>query len=192
LAVAVTRAVLAGAKEFVVRPPAMRGSRCGVRNARGCVGTGVRARHDAAPILDQIRAFGGDLMLLDGTSVIAAIAARLHADNTGAVDVSTLREPYRNRREEDARSRVGRATGVDSAGRDRLSDGGGTGLIGMWKAFQELRQSGWLRGPLPGCNTVQASGCAPVVHAFESAPSGARRGPIPRRCGWFARAFPAG
>jgi len=46
--------------------------------------------------------------------------------------------------------------------------GGGTGLIGMWKAFQELRQSGWLRGPLPRMFTVQANGCAPVVQAFES------------------------
>jgi threonine synthase len=46
--------------------------------------------------------------------------------------------------------------------------GGGTGLIGMWKAFQELRQAGWLRGPLPRMYTVQASGCAPVVQAFES------------------------
>ncbi len=46
--------------------------------------------------------------------------------------------------------------------------GGGTGLIGMWKAFQELRQSGWLRGPLPRMFTVQANGCAPVVQAFEA------------------------
>ena len=46
--------------------------------------------------------------------------------------------------------------------------GGGTGLIGMWKAFQELRHSGWLRGPLPRMFTVQASGCAPVVQAFDS------------------------
>src|SRR3989442_542915 len=46
--------------------------------------------------------------------------------------------------------------------------GGGTGLIGMWKAFQELRDSGWTRGPLPRMYTVQATGCAPVVEAFES------------------------
>src|SRR6266571_3528803 len=45
--------------------------------------------------------------------------------------------------------------------------GGGTGLIGMWKAFQELRDSGWIRGPLPRMYTVQATGCAPVVEAFE-------------------------
>ena len=52
--------------------------------------------------------------------------------------------------------------------------GGGTGLIGMWKAFQELRDSGWVRGPLPRMYTVQATGCAPVVQAFES---GAERTP---------------
>ena len=46
----------------------------------------------------------------------------------------------------------------------------------MWKAFQELRQAGWLRGPLPRMFTVQATGCAPVVQAFES---GAERVPAP-------------
>ena len=46
--------------------------------------------------------------------------------------------------------------------------GGGTGLIGMWKAFHELRDAGWVQGDLPRMYTVQSSGCAPVVRAFES------------------------
>ncbi|MDH5643021.1 MAG: pyridoxal-phosphate dependent enzyme, partial [Gemmatimonadota bacterium] len=45
--------------------------------------------------------------------------------------------------------------------------GGGTGLIGMWKAFNELRDAGWISGKLPRMYSVQASGCAPVVKAFE-------------------------
>ncbi|HEY6825147.1 MAG TPA: pyridoxal-phosphate dependent enzyme, partial [Steroidobacteraceae bacterium] len=46
--------------------------------------------------------------------------------------------------------------------------GGGTGLIGMWKAWQELAELGWIDGPLPRLIAVQASGCAPIVRAFES------------------------
>ena len=45
--------------------------------------------------------------------------------------------------------------------------GGGTGLIGMWKAFNELKEMGWLRGKLPRMVAVQATGCAPMVKAFE-------------------------
>jgi len=46
--------------------------------------------------------------------------------------------------------------------------GGGTGLIGMWKAFQELQEIGWISGPLPRMVAVQATGCAPIVKAFEA------------------------
>src|SRR5690606_10323654 len=46
--------------------------------------------------------------------------------------------------------------------------GGGTGLIGMWKVFQELREAGWISGPLPRMYAIQADGCAPVVRAFEA------------------------
>ncbi|HEX9893847.1 MAG TPA: pyridoxal-phosphate dependent enzyme, partial [Gemmatimonadales bacterium] len=46
--------------------------------------------------------------------------------------------------------------------------GGGTGLIGMWKAFQELKAAGWVEGDLPRMFTVQSSGCAPIVRAFEA------------------------
>jgi threonine synthase len=50
----------------------------------------------------------------------------------------------------------------------------------MWKAFQELQQSGWLRGPLPRMFTVQAEGCAPVVQAFEAGAERATPWPDPR------------
>lgn len=82
-------------------------------------------------------------------------------------DLSTLKEPYRIE---------GKKTmGLELA--DQLSwklpdvilypTGGGTGLIGMWKAFQELREIGWVRGNLPRMVAVQATGCAPIVRAFE-------------------------
>src|SRR5882672_10680345 len=58
--------------------------------------------------------------------------------------------------------------------------GGGTGLIGMWKAFGELVAGGWLQGPLPRMYAVQAGGCAPVVQAFEQGATRCAPWPEPR------------
>ena len=177
LAAAVTRAVLAGATQFVV-PTA---GNAGIALAAYATRAGAQARvyaPAATPrtILDQIRAFGGELTLLDGHIGDCGIAARLHADDTGAIDVSTLREPYRIEGKKTLGLELAEQLGWTLPDAIIYPTGGGTGLIGMWKAFQELRQAGWLRGPLPRMFTVQATGCAPVVQAFES---GAERVPAP-------------
>lgn len=83
-------------------------------------------------------------------------------------DVSTLKEPYRIEGKKTMGLELAEQLGW------RLPDvifyptGGGTGLIGMWKAFGELTKLGWIDGPLPRMVAVQASGCAPIVRAFES------------------------
>jgi len=180
LAMAVTRAVLAGAKQFVV-PTA---GNAGVALAAYATRAGAEARVYAPAttpktILDQIRAFGGDLMLLDGHIGDCGIAARLHAANTGAVDVSTLREPYRIEGKKTLGLEIAEQLGWKLPDAIIYPTGGGTGLIGMWKAFQELRQGGWLRGALPKMFTVQSTGCAPVVQAFESGAERATPWPDP-------------
>lgn len=89
-------------------------------------------------------------------------------ESMGWFDCSTLKEPYRIE---------GKKTmGLELAeqGHWHLPDvifyptGGGTGLIGMWKAFRELQEIGWISGPLPRMVAVQATGCAPIVKAFEA------------------------
>lgn len=180
LAAAVTRAVLAGAKEFVV-PTA---GNAGVALAAYAAHAGVQARVYAPattpkPILDQIRAFGGELMLLDGHIGDCGIAARLHAANTGAIDVSTLREPYRIEGKKTLGLELAEQLGWTLPDAIVYPTGGGTGLIGMWKAFQELQTAGWLRGGLPRMFTVQSTGCAPVVQAFEEGAESATLWPDP-------------
>ena len=170
LAAAVTRAVLAGAKQFVV-PTA---GNAGVALAAYAARAGARARVYApattpAPILAQIRAFGGDLVLLDGHIGDCGKAARAFATETGAVDVSTLREPYRIEGKKTLGLELAEQLGWTLPDAIVYPTGGGTGLIGMWKAFQELRASGWVTGPaLPRMYSVQATGCAPVIRAFET------------------------
>jgi threonine synthase len=167
LAAAVTRAVLAGARRFVVPTAGNAGVALAAYAARAGVSARVYAPASTPPtILSQIRGFGADLVLLEGHIGDCGKAARAYAAESGAVDVSTLREPYRIE---------GKKTlGLELAeqGNWTLPDaivyptGGGTGLIGMWKAFQELRDAGWVHGDLPRMYTVQSSGCAPVVKAF--------------------------
>ena len=83
-------------------------------------------------------------------------------------DMSTLKEPYRI----EGKKTMGLELAIQSDW--RLPDvvfyptGGGTGLIGMWKAWQELKALGWISGPLPRLVAVQSTGCAPIVRAFES------------------------
>ena len=180
LAAAVTRAALAGARQFVV-PTA---GNAGVALAAYATRAGAQARVYAPattprPIIDQIRAFGGELMLLDGHIGDCGIAARLHAENTGAVDVSTLREPYRIEGKKTLGLELAEQLAWTLPDAIIYPTGGGTGLIGMWKAFQELKDSGWLRGPLPRMFTVQATGCAPVVQAFDSGAERAEPWPDP-------------
>ena len=180
LSAAVTRAVLAGAKEFVV-PTA---GNAGVALAAYASRAGVQARIYAPSstprtILDQIRAFGGDLQLVEGHIGDCGIAARLHSANTGAIDVSTLREPYRIEGKKTLGLELAEQMGWTLPDAIIYPTGGGTGLIGMWKAFQELRAAGWIRVPWPRMYTVQATGCAPIVEAFESGTARAAPWPNP-------------
>jgi threonine synthase len=169
LAAAVTRGVLAGAKRFVV-PTA---GNAGVALAAYATRAGVQARVYAPAstpetILAQIRAFDGELVLLEGHIGDCGKAARAFAAETGAVDVSTLREPYRIEGKKTLGLELAEQLGWTLPDAIVYPTGGGTGLIGMWKAFQELRDAGWVQGPLPRMFSVQSTGCAPVVRAFES------------------------
>jgi threonine synthase len=85
----------------------------------------------------------------------------------GWFDFSTLKEPYRIEGKKTMGLELADQLGWNVSDVIFYPTGGGTGLIGMWKAFLELTQIGWLSGKLPRMVAVQASGCAPIVKAFE-------------------------
>ncbi len=169
LCAALHRATLAGASAFTLPTAGNAGVAAAAYGARARVSVRVYApRTTPGPILTQIRAFGADLHLLDGHIGDCGKASRAYAAESGALDLSTLREPYRIE---------GKKTmGIELAEQFdwKLPDviiyptGGGTGLIGMWKVFQEMIGLGWVTGKLPRMFTVQADGCAPVVRAFAA------------------------
>jgi len=168
-AAAVTRASAAGARRFVVPTAGNAGVALAAYGARAGVTARVYAPETTpATILSQIRSFGAELELVSGHIGDCGKAARAYAAREGAVDVSTLREPYRIEGKKTLGLELAEQLGWQLPDVIVYPTGGGTGLIGMWKAFGELRDAGWVEGQLPRMYTVQASGCAPVVHAFET------------------------
>jgi threonine synthase len=116
----------------------------------------------------ECRELGAHVVLIDGliTDCGAEIAKRKTAE--GWFDMSTLKEPYRVEGKKTLGYEL--AEQMDWTLPDVIlyPTGGGTGLIGMWKAFDEMEALGWIGTKRPRMFTVQASGCAPIVRAFEA------------------------
>ena len=181
LSAAVTRAVRAGATRFVVPTAGNAGVALAAYAARGgCVARVYAPGDTPVRMQEQIRAFGADLILVDGHIGICGKEARAHAATTGAVDVSTLREPYRIEGKKTLGLELAEQFGWQLPDAIIYPTGGGTGLIGMWKAFTELRMAGWLGGPAPRMFSVQAEGCAPVIDAWERGLERCEAPPDPR------------
>lgn len=169
LAAAVTRARLEGATRFTVPTAGNAGVALSAYGRRAGRRPRVFAPRTTPPrILEQIRCFGAELELLDGHIGDCGKAARAYAAEQGAFDVSTLREPYRIEGKKTMGIELAEQLGWTLPDAVLYPTGGGTGLIGMWKAFNELRDAGWVAGRLPRLFSVQATGCAPVVRAFEA------------------------
>jgi threonine synthase len=110
---------------------------------------------------------GANVTLMAGliTDCGAEVARRKEAE--GWFDVSTLKEPYRVEGKKTLGYELAEQLNWELPDVIIYPTGGGTGLIGMWKAFDEMEQMGWIGPVRPRMVTVQASGCAPIVRAFE-------------------------
>ncbi|HEX5346641.1 MAG TPA: threonine synthase [Pseudonocardiaceae bacterium] len=111
---------------------------------------------------------GAELYLVDGLIGDASklIAASV-ADRAGYQDVSTLKEPYRLEGKKTMAYELVEQLGWRTPDVIVYPTGGGVGIIGLYKALGELRELGWIRGELPRLVAVQATGCAPIVEAFQ-------------------------
>ena len=126
---------------------------------------------DVPPINRQeVEAYGAEAMFVDGLIDAAGRIVREWTQEHGWFDLSTLREPYRV----EGKKTMGIELAEQGGWGDRcLPDvviyptGGGTGIVGMWKAFAELQELGWIGPTRPRMVVVQAEGCAPIVRAFE-------------------------
>ena len=182
MSAAVTRARALGVRGFVVPTAGNAGAALAAYGAAAGLPVRVYAPDTTPkPLLDTTRALGAELCLVPGHIGDAGKAARAFAAESGRFDVSTLREPYRIEGKKTMGMEVAEQLGW------RLPDvivyptGGGTGLIGMWKVFSEMRDAGWLprTTTLPRMVTAQAAGCAPIVKAFAEGRDRAEPWPNP-------------
>jgi threonine synthase len=122
------------------------------------------------PMANQVecRAYGAKLTLVDGLSSDCGRMVAERKEAEGWFDVSTLKEPYRVEGKKTMGYELVEQLGWTYPDAVFYPTGGGVGLIGMWKAFEEMEELGWVSGRRPKMIAVQAAGCAPVVRAFEA------------------------
>ena len=116
----------------------------------------------------ECKAFGAHVTLVDGLISDCARLVAERAPRSGWFDVSTLKEPYRIEGKKTMGYEVAEQFRWDLPEVIFYPTGGGVGLIGMWKAFEELEEIGWIKARRPKMIAVQVTGCQPVVKAFES------------------------
>jgi len=119
----------------------------------------------------ECEAHGAHLILVDGLISDCARLLDERKDREGWFDMSTLKEPYRVEGKKTLGYELYEQLGGRLPGAILYPTGGGVGLIGMWKAFDEMEAMKWIGSARPKMIVVQASGCAPIVRAFEEGKS---------------------
>ena len=168
LSLALSRAKELGVKKAAIPSAGNAGGSFAAYAARAGIEAHVFMPRDT-PSANQIEVeqYGAKLTLVDGLINDCGRIIGERKNTEGWFDISTLKEPYRLEGKKTMGYEIAEQLGW------RLPDviiyptGGGTGLIGMWKAFGELEELGWIGSARPRMVTVQASGCAPIVKAFD-------------------------
>jgi threonine synthase len=168
LSLAISRAKELGVKKAAIPSAGNAGGSFAAYAARAGIEAHVFMPRDT-PLANQIEVeqYGAKLTLVDG---LINDCGRIIAENKtteGWFDVSTLKEPYRLEGKKTMGYEIAEQLNWHLPDVIIYPTGGGTGLIGMWKAFAELEQLDWIGSARPRMVSVQASGCAPIVKAFD-------------------------
>lgn len=168
MAVAISRAKELGSREFGVGTAGNAGSALAAYAAAGGL-TAHIAMPDDTPcaFIAECEVLGADLTLVKGLITDANRKIQEGVQQYGWFDVATLREPYRIEGKKTMGYELAEQMNWSLPDVIIYPTGGGTGLIGMWKAFDEMEQLGWIGSQRPRMVSVQSEGCAPIVRAFE-------------------------
>jgi len=170
LSAAVTRARLLGAKTLSVPSAGNAANAMAAYAAAAGLAAKVFMPKDVkVPFIRECELYGADVTLVDGLITDAGRIAAETGKPLGWYDVSTLREPYRIEGKKTMAYELGEQLDWRFPDWIIYPTGGGTGMVGMWKAFEEMEAIGWKApGRRPKMVSVQAEHCAPIVRAFES------------------------
>jgi threonine synthase len=174
MSVAVSRARELGAHRLATPSAGNAGSAMSAYAARAGLDAYVFMPEDA-PVANQSLAiaYGAHLFRIRGLIGDCGRVVRRESAVRGWFDVSTLREPYRAEGKKTMGYELAEQLGWRLPDAIVYPTGGGTGIVGMWKAFDELEQLGWIDSRRPRLIAVQAEGCAPIVRAHERGASSA-------------------
>src|SRR3954470_1463944 len=169
LSAAVTRAKYLGAKILSV-PSAGNAANAmaAYAAAAGLQAQVFMPRDVKRPFIQECELYGAEVHLVDGLITDAGRIAAERGKPLGWYDVSTLKEPYRIEGKKTMAYELGEQLGWNFPDWIIYPTGGGTGMVGMWKAFEEMEAIGWKEpGRRPKMVSVQAEGCAPIVCAYD-------------------------
>ena len=166
---AITRARYLGATTIALPTAGNAGNAAAAYAAAAGLACQVFIPKDAKqPFVDECRLYGADINLVDGLITDAGRIAAERGKPLGWYDVSTLKEPYRIEGKKTMAYELGEQLGWEFPDWIIYPTGGGTGMVGMWKAFEEMERIGWKTSSRrPQMVSVQAENCAPIVRAFE-------------------------
>ncbi len=167
LSAAVSRAAELGVTRFTMPSAGNAAGALSAYTAAGGMEAHVFMPADA-PIANRVEceAYGARLTLVDGFITDAGKMSAEAASRLDLFDVSTLREPYRAEGKKTMGYEIAEQLGWDMPDVIMYPTGGGTGIVGIWKAVAEMQEMGWLDCKPPRMICVQAEGCAPMVNAF--------------------------
>jgi threonine synthase len=169
MAVALSRAAELGVRQVVVPTAGNAGGALAAYAARAGIKAHVVLPADAHPVYrNEAERAGASIHVVDGLIDRAGKEAARLAAELGAFNLATLREPYRVEGKKTMGFELAEAFDGDLPEVIVYPTGGGTGLVGMSKAFDELEGLGWIGSRRPRLIAVQAAGCAPVVRAVET------------------------
>src|SRR5688500_18101227 len=169
---AITRAKALGAHTIALPTAGNAGNAAAAYAAAAGLKCEVFIPRDAKqPFVDECRLYGAHVTLVDGLITDAGRMAAETGKPLGWYDVSTLKEPYRVEGKKTMGYELGEQLDWTLPEWIIYPTGGGTGLVGMWKAFDEMERIGWIGRRRPRMVSVQAEGCAPIVRAFEAGAS---------------------
>ena len=169
MVVAVAMAKELGARKLAVPSAGNAGGALAAYAARAGIEAHVFMPLDV-PIANRLECelSGAQVTLVDGLITDCARLVQERKEQECWFDVSTLKEPYRVEGKKTMGYEIAEQLGWKLPDVILYPTGGGTGLIGMWKAFDEMEQMGWIGTERPRMVSVQAAGCSPIVRAFES------------------------
>lgn len=167
LCLAISRAYELGVKEVSI-PSA--GNAAGAMSAYAAL-AGMNAfvfmpKDVPSPFISECIALGANVTLIDGLITDCGKIATKENIKYGRFDISTLKEPYRIEGKKTMGYEIAEQLNWQLPDVIIYPTGGGTGLVGMWKAFDEMEQLGWINSKRPRMVSVQSEGCAPMVRAF--------------------------